>query len=157
MRMNRNLLRMLMNLLRKLRLVLSPELLLILLMVLILLLLILLLLILLIRTDSLTMTVRKLLPTTVIIHETNPGAIAIAAGIVHLVLGPGLVLSARTGVVHDPGLPVPARLLATVADKEEAAYCERAEDDQEAYDWDGDNHAQIQVRRAGGWGCEGET
>lgn len=126
-------------------------------MLLILLLLILLLLILLVRTDAITMAVRKLLPATVVIHEPNSGAIAIATGIVHLVLGPGLLLGPRTVVVHDAGLPVPTRLLATVADEEEAAYCERAEDDQEAYDRDGDHHAQIQVRGAGGCGCEGET
>jgi len=82
--MNRHLPRLLSDLMREARLVLALEMLLVLL-----------LLILLVCTDPMTMTIRELLPTTIIIHEPNARPIAIRTGIVHLVLGPTLLTVSR--------------------------------------------------------------
>lgn len=96
------------NILRETRLILTLEVLLVLVLI------------------MLVLAIRKLLSTAIIINKAKPRPVPIPARIIHLLLGPGLLLL-RAGrrctvpvVVRVNRLAVPTGLLASVSDEEEA-------------------------------------
>lgn len=99
------------NILRETRLILTLEVLLVLLVLIMLVL----------------VAIRKLLSTAIVINKAKPRTVPIPARVIHLLLGPGLLLLLRADrrctvpvVVRVNRLTVPTGLLASVPDEEEA-------------------------------------